>query len=132
VENEEEYVVEKVLDSRRHGRGRKLQYLVKWEGYPDSDNQWVNREDIFADQAIRDFKRANPGRETHIKGGTTTGSTNHRLMTSSPTPSHISDVLPFSDVIPIATGTPILRVVDFPTDEALAEARRRFPSVDLH
>jgi hypothetical protein len=130
VDNEEEYVVEKVLDSRRHGRGHKLQYLIKWEGYPDSDNQWVNKEDIFADQAIREFKRTNLGRETHIRRGVTTGSTNHQSMTS-PTPSHLSDVLPLSDVIPVAVGTPILRVADIPTDEELAEARRCFPSMDL-
>ena len=30
VDNEEEYEVEAVLDSRRFGRGRKLQYLIKW------------------------------------------------------------------------------------------------------
>ena len=43
IDDQEEYVVEWIIDSRRHGRGRKLQYLVKWEGYPDSDNQWVVR-----------------------------------------------------------------------------------------
>jgi hypothetical protein len=67
IDGVEEYEVEKVLDSRRYGRGRKLQYLVKWVGYPDSDNQWVNKEDISADEAIKEFQRTNPGRETHIK-----------------------------------------------------------------
>jgi hypothetical protein len=60
VSGEEEYEVEKILDSRRFGRSRKLQYLVKWKGYPDSDNQWVSKEDVFADEAIRDFKQSNP------------------------------------------------------------------------
>jgi hypothetical protein len=67
VDGVEEYEVEKVLDSCRHGRGCKLQYLVKWVGYPDSDNQWVNKEDISVDEAIKKFQRVNPGRETHIK-----------------------------------------------------------------
>ena len=44
VEGSEEYEVEAVLDSRRFGRGRKLQYLIKWKGYPASDNQWVNKD----------------------------------------------------------------------------------------
>jgi hypothetical protein len=67
VEGEEEYEVETVLASRRFGRGKKLQYLVKWKGYPDSDNQWINKEDIFADDAIREFKNSNPDQETHIR-----------------------------------------------------------------
>jgi hypothetical protein len=67
VEGEEEYEVETVLASRRFGRGKKLQYLVKWKGYPDSDNQWINKEDIFADNAIREFKNSNPDQETHIR-----------------------------------------------------------------
>jgi hypothetical protein len=67
VEGEEEYEVETVLASRRFGRGKKLQYLVKWKGYPDSDNQWIDKEDIFADDAIREFKNSNPNQETHIR-----------------------------------------------------------------
>jgi hypothetical protein len=67
VEGEEEYEVETVLVSRRFGRGKKLQYLVKWKGYPDSDNQWINKEDIFADDAIREFKNSNPDQEIHIR-----------------------------------------------------------------
>jgi len=39
VDNEEEYKVEKILDSWQFGRRRKRQYLVKWKGYPDSDNE---------------------------------------------------------------------------------------------
>jgi hypothetical protein len=68
VDGVEEYEVEKVLDSCRHGRRRKLQYLIAWKGYPDSDNQWVNWDDADgAQEAIREFKRLNPNRETHIK-----------------------------------------------------------------
>jgi hypothetical protein len=67
VEGEEEYEVETILASRRFGRGKKLQYLVKWKGYPDSDNQWINKEDVFTDDAIREFKSSNPDQETHIR-----------------------------------------------------------------
>jgi hypothetical protein len=70
VDGMEEYEVEKVLDSRRYRRGHKLQYLVAWKGYPDSDNQWVNWGDAEgAQEVIREFKRLNPNRETHIKAG---------------------------------------------------------------
>jgi hypothetical protein len=67
VEGEEEYSVEKILDSWRFSRRRRLQYLVKWEGYPDSDNMWVDKDDIFADDKIRDFKTSNPESEVHIR-----------------------------------------------------------------
>ena len=68
IDGVEEFEVEKVLDLCRHGRGCKLQYLIKWKGYPDSDNQWVNRDDVKESlDAIWDFKRSNPNREVHIK-----------------------------------------------------------------
>jgi hypothetical protein len=67
VDGEEEYSVEKILDSRKFGRRRRLQYLVKWEGYTDSDNMWVDKDDIFADDKVREFKISNPAKETHIR-----------------------------------------------------------------
>ena len=67
IEGEEEYKVEKVIASRCFGCGRKLQYLVKWKGYPDPDNQWVSKDDVFADDAIREFKHSNPNQEVHIR-----------------------------------------------------------------
>ena len=65
VEGEEEYEVERVVDSRHHGRRRTLQYLVKWKGYPDLDNEWVSHKDMHTSDAIREY-------ETHwIKRGVT-------------------------------------------------------------
>ncbi len=69
VENQEEYKVEKILDSQQFGRRQKLQYLVKWNGYPDSDNEWVDKKDIHADNAIREFKNQNPTSNVHISQG---------------------------------------------------------------
>jgi hypothetical protein len=68
VDGEEEYSVEKILDSQKFGRRWCLQYLVKWEGYPDSDNMWVDKDDVFADDKVREFKTSNPAKETHIRG----------------------------------------------------------------
>ena len=48
VNREEEYKVERILDSMQYGRGCKLQYLVKWVGYPDLENQWVDKKDLHA------------------------------------------------------------------------------------
>ena len=41
VDNEEEYKVKKILDSQLFGWRKRLQYLVKWKGYLDSDNMCV-------------------------------------------------------------------------------------------
>ena len=43
---EEQYEVEQVLDECNHGHWKKKQYLVKWKGYPDSDNQWLDAKDM--------------------------------------------------------------------------------------
>ena len=67
VDNAEEYEVEKILDSRLFGRRRWLQYLIKWKGYPDSDNMWVDKDDVFADNKVRAFKDSNPDARTHIR-----------------------------------------------------------------
>ena len=37
-EETEEYIVEKVLNKRRKKGG--IEYLLKWKGYPDSENSW--------------------------------------------------------------------------------------------
>ena len=71
VDNKEEYEVEKILDSRQFSRGRKKEYLIKWKGYPDSDNEWVNKRDVHAPEAIREFKNQNSTRTTYINEGCT-------------------------------------------------------------
>ena len=69
INGEEEYEVEEILQSRRSGRQRKVQYLIKWKGCPDSENQWVDWNNIHADKALADFKKKNPDVVSHIKAG---------------------------------------------------------------
>lgn len=45
VSEPKSYTVERVIKTRRH-RGKK-QYFVKWLGYPDSFNQWVDESDMM-------------------------------------------------------------------------------------
>jgi hypothetical protein len=70
IDRKEEYEVESILKSRRHGRGCKVQYLVKWKGYADSDNEWVNWDDMHADKALEEFRQRQPRAITHIRGAT--------------------------------------------------------------
>src|SRR6266404_4821745 len=52
INGEEEYEVECIINSRYHGRRRQVQYLVKWKGYPDLDNQWIRWQDVNAPDLI--------------------------------------------------------------------------------
>jgi hypothetical protein len=67
IDGEEEYSVEKILDSWHFGRRQRLQYLIKWEGYLDAENMWVDKDDVFADDKVREFKASNPDSATHIR-----------------------------------------------------------------
>ena len=42
------YNVEKILDrrSKRCGRGNKVEYYIKWEGYPLCDATWENKNNL--------------------------------------------------------------------------------------
>src|ERR1700754_4681089 len=90
VDGEEEYEVEKVLDQRHSGRRRKLQYLIKWKGYPDSENQWVDATDVFADKAVEEFQHSLSAPSIHKRSRKSTH--NRHLLSSllrymtSPTP----------------------------------------------
>ena len=58
VNNEEEYVVEEILDSRISRR--RVEYLVKWKGYNASHNQWIAHYNLHAKTLVRKFHRDNP------------------------------------------------------------------------
>src|SRR6266702_653399 len=57
IEGEQEFEVEKILDAQPRGRGRKMHFLVKWKGYPTSDNSWEPRENLHADRLITEYNR---------------------------------------------------------------------------
>ena len=72
MDGEEEYEVEKIIDMKQMGRRRKTYFLVKWKGYPTSDNSWEPQENIHADKLIEEFQNReltnkNKGRKK-IKG----------------------------------------------------------------
>jgi len=69
IDNKEEYEVEKILDFWQFGKGRKKQYLIKWKGYPDSDNEWVDKRDVHALEVIREFEDQNSATKIHIRWG---------------------------------------------------------------
>ncbi|XP_025032010.1 uncharacterized protein LOC112542731 isoform X2 [Python bivittatus] len=60
VKGEEEYEVEAILDSRRRGKG--LQYLVHWKGYPEAEHSWENARNVHAPELVIDFHRCFPSK----------------------------------------------------------------------
>jgi hypothetical protein len=53
IDGEEEYKVEQIHSHQTWGRHRTLQYLIKWKGYPKSDNTWENADQIHAPALIK-------------------------------------------------------------------------------
>jgi hypothetical protein len=40
VNKEEEFEVEQIVSSRQFRKQKAWQYLIKWKGYPNSENTW--------------------------------------------------------------------------------------------
>jgi hypothetical protein len=66
IEGEEEYEIESIRDTRLKGRGRRRQYLVHWKGYPNSDDSWVDREDIHAPDLLTEFHQSATAGRPHV------------------------------------------------------------------
>src|SRR5258708_21120610 len=63
VDGSEEYEVESVVDSKY--RYRRLHYLVKFKGWPDSNNEWLPAEHLAnAPNVMRDFHLRYPSAPT--------------------------------------------------------------------
>jgi len=56
INDEEQYEVEAIRSYQCQGRKKQLQYLIKWKGYPESDNTWEPANHIQAPQLIRQYK----------------------------------------------------------------------------
>jgi hypothetical protein len=59
LNNEPEYEVEQILDSRL--RFGKLQYLIKWKGYSVNDNSWEPKDNVLgSSDLVAEFHRLYP------------------------------------------------------------------------
>ena len=65
IDGQEEYEVEQILSHRTFGCQKQLQYLVKWKGYPSSDNSWELAENLHANELIQEYRQ----RSSHLRVG---------------------------------------------------------------
>lgn len=53
-EEEVEYVVERIVEMRI-GKGGKRQFMIKWEGFPDTANTWEPEENLACPELLNQF-----------------------------------------------------------------------------
>ena len=116
VQGVEEYEVEAVLDMRHYGRKKKCQYLVKWKGYPDSDNKWVDHADMHAPKAIKEYEEIQKDKSRLCS----LASLSNTLMSSSPI-SVLSNSLTHLEILDALVAT---------SASDLAEAQVAFPTCE--
>jgi len=52
---EETFVVERIVQHRK--RGGKYEFLVKWRGWPNTENSWIQKEDFVHEKWVREYMR---------------------------------------------------------------------------
>ena len=64
IDGEENWIVREIVDSRRNNwkKGKPIEYLVLWEGYPDEEATWEPYENIkgMAEEALAAYRAKNP------------------------------------------------------------------------
>src|SRR5713226_7234637 len=96
----EQYEVKAIRSHRRHGKGRQLQYLVKWLGYPESDNTWEPAGHLQAPALLKEYHRRNPIEQ--IKGVSILCKT-HPPSWLPPLPTRLAATTPLTPQFPSGT-----------------------------
>ena len=60
IDGEPEWEIEKIIKSRFYGKRRNLQFLVRWKGFPPSEDSWVLESEMSAPDLIADFYETHP------------------------------------------------------------------------
>ena len=103
INGEEEYEVEHIINHCRYERSRGLQYLIKWKGYPESDNTWEPANQVHTPNLIKLYHRHSPlksikGRRLWWQNQCPTGSISLLLLgamkKAGPRPLQPSSILP--------------------------------------
>src|SRR6266481_741481 len=85
IDGEEEYEIEQIVAHRQFGRSKRLQYLIKWKGYPESDNTWEAADQVHAPDLIKHYHSA----AAHQSSAVHRQSATNKMHQSAPSSSHI-------------------------------------------
>jgi chromodomain-containing protein len=56
IDEKKEYKIEEILDDCIKPRTYNLkQYFVKWKGYAQLKNSWVNKKDLHASELLKEY-----------------------------------------------------------------------------
>ena len=55
IEGEEEYEVERIMNSQRHGQKKKLQFLIWWKGYSPVHDSWEDAIGVRAPALVEEY-----------------------------------------------------------------------------
>jgi len=143
IEDAEEYEVEMIVNHQHYGRQRQLQYLLKWKGYPSSDNTWEPEGNVHAEDLVKEYHRRHPLNAVKKTTGRGTKKLIGALLTPIIPPSPVNRVKawllaanPQSPLPPYSrhptTGEQVLRVApDFPLAvEAIQVVQEWFPGTN--
>ena len=61
-----EYVVEQVMRHRK--KGKKLEYLCSWKGFPLSECSWVREEDLSAPRLVKEYHERTARKIAYLNG----------------------------------------------------------------
>ena len=94
IEGEDEYEVERIMDSRRHGQKRKLQFLIRWKGYSPAHDSWEDATGVNAPVLVEEYYRRKLTAvrviEDKSKNSPTNSTTPTSYSSAQPTPISIS------------------------------------------
>jgi hypothetical protein len=57
INGEAEYKVEAIRSHHYFGKNKRLQYLLKWKGYPKADNTWESEDQLNAPDRLKQYNK---------------------------------------------------------------------------
>jgi hypothetical protein len=60
IKGQEEWEVEQIVKTRRSGRNKVLQYLVRWKGYSSAHDSWEPADQVHAPELVKAYFDKNP------------------------------------------------------------------------